>query len=172
MSLSSTWCPEMFCSVQTTFKRRHSHACVRVCVWVGVWECVFIPVCPLKVVTKLQLSCSSFRMVTWPDWSPTKACLVSTSNLNKMTVKEEQAAEKLLVRVLDLNLLPLQFRPSCTLTQLCVWVWTTVWNVRFESKLSVVAARRSKQRVSRWFSALSPDPTQSPLLTWFSHYRP
>lgn len=39
-----------------------------------------------------------------------------------MTVKEQQTAEKLLVRLLDLNLLPLQFRLSCTLTQLCVWV--------------------------------------------------
>lgn len=32
--------------------------------------------------------------------------------------------------------------------------------------------QKSKQRVSRCFSARSPDPTQSPLLTWFSHYRP
>ena len=31
--------------------------------------CMFVyrPVCPLKVVTILQLSCSTFRMVTWPD---------------------------------------------------------------------------------------------------------
>lgn len=40
------------------------------------------PVCPLNVVTSVQLSCSSLRMVTWPDWSPINTCRVSTSNLS------------------------------------------------------------------------------------------
>ena len=40
------------------------------------------PVCPLNVVTRVQFSCSSLRMVTWPDWSPMNTCRVSTSNLS------------------------------------------------------------------------------------------
>lgn len=40
------------------------------------------PVCPLNVVTRVQFSCSSLRMVTWPEWSPINTCRVSTSNLS------------------------------------------------------------------------------------------
>ena len=41
------------------------------------------PVCPLNVVTRVQFSCSSLRMVTWPEWSPINPCRVSTSNLSR-----------------------------------------------------------------------------------------
>lgn len=40
------------------------------------------PVCPRNVVTRVQFSCSSLRMVTWPEWSPINTCRVSTSNLS------------------------------------------------------------------------------------------
>lgn len=41
-----------------------------------------LPVCPLKDVSSVQFSCSSLRMVTWPEWSPINTWRVSTSNLS------------------------------------------------------------------------------------------
>lgn len=45
----------MFCSVQTTFKRRHSHACVRVCVGVCVYTSVSLEGGDQAAVVLLQL---------------------------------------------------------------------------------------------------------------------
>lgn len=83
------------CTVERAEAARTSSMCVllsqrSITIWIDLLiislinVCLYmryVPVCPLNVVTRLQLSCSSFRIVTWPDWSPTKACLVSTSNL-------------------------------------------------------------------------------------------
>lgn len=167
MSLSSTWCPEMFVlSKLHSREDTHMRVCVRVRECVCLYQCVpwrWWPSC----------SCPAPASGWSPDqtgplrrrvWSPHQTWTRWRSKNNKL-LKNYWCAYWILI-CYHCSFAWAAHWPSC------VYGCERLYDMWDLSPSFLSWQSRSKQRVSRWFSALSPDPTQSPLLTWFSHYRP